>query len=104
MAWEHDMAMELKKRNNPETMPWFSGRVTSPTRHVDPETGEETYDGPLLVSCFGGEVILGTDRLRIMSHYDRLYAGLTVALCGNPFSKDPGSQSILVVGVIGNAF
>ena len=30
MSWEHAIARELKKRDNPVYYAWFSGEVTSP--------------------------------------------------------------------------
>ena len=46
MAWEHEMAKELNRRNNKETFSWLTGKVLSPSRSVDPETGEATFSGP----------------------------------------------------------
>ena len=32
MSWEHAIARELKKRDNPVYYAWFSGEVTSPVQ------------------------------------------------------------------------
>ena len=35
MSWEHAIARELKKRDNPVYYAWFSGEVTSPVQTTD---------------------------------------------------------------------
>lgn len=37
MSWEHAIARELKKRDNPVYYAWFSGEVTSPVQITDEE-------------------------------------------------------------------
>ena len=37
MSWEHAIARELKKRDNPVYYAWFSGEVTSPVQTTDEE-------------------------------------------------------------------
>ena len=103
MAWEHLMAQELKKRDNNPSSVWNTGDVISPVMNVDPETEAVTYDGPLIVSCCGGEVMLRSDRLLQLSGDDRYHAGQKVALLGDLFGGWPGSQRILVLGVVTGA-
>mgnify|MGYP000304384181 CR=1 FL=1 len=62
MSWEHAIARELKKRDNPVYYAWFSGEVTSPVQTTD-EEGHVNYSGPTIVSCFDGAVQLRADRL-----------------------------------------
>ena len=45
MSWEHAIARELKKRDNPVYYAWFSGEVTSPVQTTD-EEGHVNYSGP----------------------------------------------------------
>lgn len=99
-GWEYELARQFKSRDNDDFPVWFVGDVTSPTRSVDPETGAVTYEGPLRVSCFGGQVILGADRLSVLASAGTLYAGQRAALCGQPFSGAAGSQKVLVLGVL----
>lgn len=103
MAWEHLMAEELKKRDNKQSTVWFTGDVISPVMNVDPETESVTYEGPLIVSCCGGEVMLRSDRLLQLSGDDRYHAGQKVALLGDLFGGGPGSQRILILGVVTGA-
>lgn len=63
MSWEHAIARELKKRDNPVYYAWFSGEVTSPVQITD-EEGNVSYSGPTIVSCFDGAVQLRADRLQ----------------------------------------
>ena len=42
MSWEHAIARELKKRDNPVYYAWFSGEVTSPVQTTD-EEGHVNY-------------------------------------------------------------
>ena len=63
MSWEHAIARELKKRDNPVYYAWFSGEVTSPVQTTD-EEGHVNYSGPTIVSCFDGAVQLRADRLQ----------------------------------------
>ena len=103
MAWEHLMAKELKKRDKKLSSVWNTGDVISPVMNVDPETEAVTYEGPLIVSCCGGEVMLRSDRLLQLSGDDRYHAGQKVALLGDLFGGGPGSQRILVLGVVTGA-
>lgn len=103
MAWEHLMAQELKKRDNKPSSVWNTGDVISPVMNVDPETEAVTYEGPLIVSCCGGEVMLRSDRLLQLSGDDRYHAGQKVALLGDLFGGGPGSQRILILGVVTGA-
>ncbi len=45
MGWEHDMARELRSRDNKTGAAWFRGEVLSPVPQED-EKGEVTYVGP----------------------------------------------------------
>lgn len=103
MAWEHLMANELKKRDNKPSSIWNTGDVISPVMNIDPETGAVTYDGPLVISCCSGEVMLRSDRLSQLSGDDRYHAGQKVALLGDLFGGGPGSQRILILGVVTSA-
>ena len=103
MAWEHLMAQELKKRDNKPSSVWNTGDVISPVMHVNPETEEVTYEGPLIISCCGGEVMLRSDRLLQLSAEERYHAGQKVALLGDLFGGGPGAQRILILGVVTNA-
>ena len=103
MAWEHLMAQELKKRDNKPSSVWNTGDVISPVMNVDPDTEAVTYEGPLVVSCCGGEVMLRSDRLLQLSGDDRYHAGQKVALLGDLFGGGPDSQRILILGVVTNA-
>ena len=95
MSWEHALALELKKRDNPETnTPWFTGLCLSPVL-VDGE-----YIGPLIISCYDGQVMLKEDRLRVLASAGRVHDGQVVALLGALFCGDAGSQKILVLGVV----
>lgn len=102
MAWEHRIAKQLNAGKPTGSPAWFSGQVLSPVRHVDPETGKATFSGPLIISAYNGEVMLQGRLLRKLGHIgpEDLYDGLTVALLGNVFAGDPGSQTVLVLGVI----
>lgn len=89
MAWEHNLARELKKRNNKFFAPFLTGEVLSPVRRV---VGWQTiYDGPLLVAIYDGQVRLTADNLTVLQHCGQLYKGQTVALLGE--------QNFIVLGV-----
>ena len=83
MSWEHAIARELKKRDNPVYYAWFSGEVTSPVQITDE-----------------GAVQLRADRLQQLPGDEPYHAGQRVALLGHPFAKEPGSQKILILGVV----
>lgn len=108
MGWEHDMARELRSRDNKTGAAWFRGEVLSPVPQED-EKGEVTYVGPLIVSCFDGQVMLRSEQLMMLAGVPaaagipRLYKGISVALAGNLFSGDAGSLKILILGVVQNA-
>ena len=97
MAWEHDMARHFKARDNKPYMVYFTGKVQSPKKVAD------QYIGPLKVSAFDGQVILEADRLKTLAHLYRVYYPQEIALLGNPFGGEAGSQSILILGVIKDA-
>ena len=99
MSWEHQLAKQFKERDNPTTYAWFAGEVQSPVR-ITNDKGEVSYSGPLIVSAFGGEVILRAEQLRVLDHVPQVYAPQTVALVGDPFGKSAGGQTILLLGVI----
>lgn len=103
MAWEHLMANELKKRDNKSSFVWNTGDVISPVMNIDPENGAVTYDGPLVISCCGGEIMLRSDRLLQLPAEERYHAGQKVALLGDLFGGGPGSQRILILGVVTGA-
>lgn len=103
MAWEHLMAEELKKRDNKQSTVWFTGDVISPVMNIDPETEEATYDGEIVISCSGGEIMLHKDRLSQLASDDRFHAGQRVAMLGDLFGGGPGSQRILILGVVTDA-
>jgi|GEM_PF-2052034 len=106
MSWEHDMARELRSRDNRTGQAWFSGEVLSPVKTED-DQGRVSYSGPLIVSCMDGQVMLRSGQLKMLAgaagDEERLHDGMTVALCGNLFSGDPGSLKVLVLGVVQNA-
>ena len=93
MAWEHKLAQELKKRNNPTFPPYMTGSVISPVMKTDPLTGLVTYEGPLLVTIYDGKVRLKEDNLVVLQHCGMLHNGQTVALLGE--------QRFIVLGVVG---
>lgn len=101
MGWEHQIARELKKRDNPVNYAWFTGDVLSPIETTD-EEGNVTYEGPTIVSCFEGQVMLKRDRLRQVPAADGTpyHQGQRVALLGHPFATESGSQKILILGVV----
>ena len=99
MGWEHKIAKEFKKRDNPQTYAWFSGTVLSPKKIVMPD-GSVYFQGPTIISCFDGQVMLKKDRLYKLEESEQVSLPQKVALLGNPFSHDPGSQKILVLGAI----
>lgn len=107
MSWEHDLAREFRGRDNKDFASWYRGEVTSPIRHVD--DGRTWYEGPLIISCFGGQVMLRENNLQMLAGIHsaagipRLYKGISVALTGNLFSGDPGSLRVLILGVVQNA-
>lgn len=102
MSWEHQLAKELKKRDNLPVTTWFAGEMVSPIVVSVMPDGKPLVAGPTIVSCFGGEVMLEADRLKQIPKPDgsRYHAGETVALAGHPFSKEPGAQKILILGVV----
>lgn len=91
MAWEHKLAGELKKRNNPTFPPYMTGKVISPTMTTDPLTGLVTYEGPLIISIYDGKARLQSENLVVLQHCGQLYKGQTVALLGD--------QKFIVLGV-----
>lgn len=107
MSWEHDLAREFRGRDNKDFASWYRGEVISPIRHVD--DGRTWYEGPLIISCFGGQVMLRENNLQMLAGIHsaagipRLYKGISVALTGNLFSGDPGSLRVLILGVVQNA-
>ena len=107
MSWEHDLAREFKGRDNKDFASWYRGEVISPVRGWDEDHWE--YEGPLIISCFGGQVMLRENNLQMLAGIHsaagipRLYKGISVALTGNLFSGDPGSLRVLILGVVQNA-
>lgn len=91
MAWEHRLAGELKKRNNPTFPPYMTGKVISPKKITDPLTGLVTYEGPLIISIYDGKARLQSENLVVLQHCGQLYKGQTVALLGE--------QKFIVLGV-----
>lgn len=102
MGWEHKIAKEFKKRDNPVDTAWFSGEVLSPVPADEDDEGNIIYEGPTIISCFEGQVMLKKDRLKQVPMEDGTpyHLGQTVALLGHPFSKEPGGQKILILGVV----
>lgn len=100
MAWEHDIAREFKKRNNPQNYAYFTGEVLSPVA-VRLPNGTVIYQGPTIISCFDGAIMLREDRLLQVPKGDGTpyCAGETVALLGHPFDRQAGGQKILIAGV-----
>jgi hypothetical protein len=88
MAWEHKLAKEFNKRNNSTMPPFFTGEVKSP----HPDKNGNPLPEPLLISLFGGEVVLDASSVVVPKHVGVLLAGYQVALVG--------SQKFLVVGVV----
>lgn len=86
MSWDHELARSLRQRDNRPATAWFSGTV---------ETAS-----PLVVSCCDGQVMLRGAQLVRLAGAGTLAAGDQVALCGDPFSGDPGALKILVLGVV----
>lgn len=89
MAWEHKMARELKKRDNPTSPAWMLGVIIS----ID----------PLAVSVAGGAVILRhPDTLSYLipppSEEPPFEEGQRVAVVGDIFGRGPGSQKALLLG------
>ena len=93
MAWEHKLAQELKKRNNPTFPVYMTGDVISPVRVVDPETGAVSYVGPLIIAIYDGQVRLEEKNLVVLQHVGMLHEGHRVALLGE--------QKFIVLGVVG---
>ena len=93
MAWEHKLAAELKKRNNPTFPPYMTGKVISPTRKTDPLTGIVSYEGPLIITIYDGQARLAEENLVVLQHCGQLSKGQTVALIGD--------QTFIVLGVVG---
>ena len=93
MAWEHKLAKELKKRNNSFYQPYLTGDVMSPVRTVTIVDDAEvvTYEGPLVVTIYDGQVRLEEKDLVVLEHCGQLYKGQTVALLGD--------QKYIVLGV-----
>lgn len=91
MDWAMQMAAQVR-RPKTSTSPWWVGRVVSPIREINPQTGAVKYHGPLIINV--GEFSLRADRLTLLEHYDQLYDGLQVALVGDI----PGNQNFLVAG------
>lgn len=89
MAWDHELAKQLNRGKNTGGPVWFAGEVLST---------EE-----LIISAYDGQIMLRSDRLRKPEHVGELSAGQRVALLGNPFGSAPGSQTVLILGVIGDA-
>jgi hypothetical protein len=94
MAWEHKLAKELKRRDNPFFQPYLTGKVISPTKTVINVGGEQmvTYSGPLIVTIYDGQVRLNEEQLLVLEHCGMLYKGQTVALLGD--------QKYIVLGVV----
>ena len=103
MSWEHDMAKELNSNRNRNDPVWFSGKVLSPSVTGWSEDGTPVLSGSLQVSAYDGQLMLDGSHLRVLTSAGAVYQGQTVALLGNPFGKSPGSQKILILGVIGDA-
>lgn len=107
MSWEHDLAREFRGRDNKSSPAWFRGEVISPIRWWDEDHWE--YEGPLIISCFGGQVMLKSGQLQSLAGVpaaagiERLYNGVSVALTGNLFSGDPGALKVLILGVVQDA-
>ena len=103
MAWEHKIAEQLNRGQKKGGMTWFSGQVLSPcpVLHSNPDgTTSIVYEGPLIVSCFAGSVMLQGSRLTQFAEQTQLVQGMTVALLGDLFSHEAGSQKILILGEI----
>ena len=107
MSWEHELAREFRGRDNRTDPAWFRGEVLSPIRRE--QGGQTIYEGPLIISCYDGQVMLRSDQLQMLAGVPsaagspRLYKGISVALTGNLFSGDAGSLKILILGVVQNA-
>ena len=99
MAWEHKIAEQLNGGKRSTGLMWFSGEVLSPVLTVG-DKGQEIYSGPLRIRAFGGESILEEDRLYQLAGGIHPHDGLKVALLGAPFDHAPGSQAILILGVM----
>lgn len=104
MGWKHEMARAMKGAGKGGAPVWFQGEVLSPVK-----IEEHVYEGPLVISCFDGQVMLRQAQLMQLAGAaedageERLHDGMSVALLGDPFSGNPGALKILILGVVGNA-
>lgn len=97
MGWEHELAKQFKKRDNPQFKDYVIGDVISPVVEFDPETGDiESIRGELMVSCYGGQIRYTSDHLQKLSSCGILYRGQKVLLLGE--------NNPIVLGVITDAF
>jgi len=78
MAWEHQLAAELKKRDNSTFNPWVTGKVVSAD--------------PLVITAYDGQVRLTSKELTVLQHVGELEEDDRVILLGE--------QSFVVLGVI----
>lgn len=90
MAWEHRMAREFKKRDNPISPVWMVGVITQVSPNLE-------------VSVAGGAVILRhPETLSYLipppSEEPPFQEGQLVGLVGNIFGSGPGSQKALLLG------
>ena len=85
MGWEHQIAKEFKKRDNPQNYAYITCDVLSPLPKRLPD----------------GTIMLRSDRLLQIPKADGTpyCAGETVALLGHPFDRQAGGQQILIAGV-----
>lgn len=97
MGWEHDLAKQFKKRDNPEFKDYVVGDVISPRIEFDPETGDiDSIQGELMISCYGGQIRYTSSHLQKLSSCGILYKGQKVLLLGD--------QNPIILGVITDAF
>lgn len=96
MAWEHELAKQFKKRDNPAFKDYTVGVVISPTIEFDALTGDiSEINGDLIVSAYDGQIRYTADHLQKLTSCGLLYRGQRVLLMG--------SDNPVILGVIMDA-
>ena len=94
MSDVHELARRMQGLKGPALgRCWLRGAVVSPKWDEDEE---DWVRGPLIISIWDGEVMLGTDRLEQLPQPEKLHDGMTVALI-------PGGEKFLILGVVSDA-
>ena len=101
MGWEHQIAKEFKKRDNPQNYAYFTGDVLSPVPKRLPD-GTIIYEGPTIISCFEGAIMLAV-RPAAADPQGRRHPptarGRRWPCWGTLFDRQAGGQQILIAGV-----